>query len=311
MGGLTGARTAGFLSRIPVEAIAADRHHHWRQFGFRADGSSLCLCTWVDNLFSVSRSLHGAIAILEDFDVQLRAKWSMNIKESSRSCMVAAGNGETPSDPSRWPQADTFVVLGHTIETSGSIRPCWSKCRTSMWRAFWANPGSKPARDLSITQKLSLQNRVVLPQISFRCSRWPPQQQIAAEVDHIQQKMTSSLLKLPREPGEEAEAYVRRRGREARKCNMSQGLWSQHWFGRAIRWDDHLARPANQHTWAAKLREYKGKEWLMHRRALFAPSAASRGSSVSITAGRTGTRSVHGKVHMRWHDGIDLARSYL
>ena len=89
-------------------------------------------------------------------------------------------------------------MLGHTIESSGSIRPCWTKCRTSMWRAFWANPASTSARDLSTPQKLALTNRVVLPQLSCRCSRWPPQRQVAFELDHVQQKMTSSLLRLPR-----------------------------------------------------------------------------------------------------------------
>ena len=237
--------------------------------------------------------------------------WHMNIKASSRSCMTSAGNVEVPGDPLRWPLVDNFVVLGHIIESSGSIRPCWSKCRTSMWKSFWANPGSKSARGLSAAYRLSLMNRAVLPQLSFRCSRWPPQRQIAIELDHIQQKMTPTLLRIPRNEGEELDSFVRRRGRAARKCALGQGLWSQHWFGRSVRWDDHLSRPSNFHTWAAKLREYHGKEWLIDRRASFAPSTASRESTASATAGRTGTRSVHGKVHMRWHDGIDFARSLL
>ena len=268
-------------------------------------------CTWVDNLFSVSRSLSGAIGVLEDFEVQLGNHWNMNIKSSSRSCTTSAGNLEIPSNPLRWPLVDFFAVLGHTIESSGSIRPCWTKCRTSMWRAFWANPASTSARDFSTAQKLALTNRVVLPQLSCRCSRWPPQRQVAFELDHVQQKMTSSLLRLPRDDGEEIESFVRRRGRAARKCNEEMGLWSQHWFARAIRWDDHLSRPINHHTWAAKLREYRGKDWLMQRRASFAPSTASRASSVSMTAGGTGTRAVRGYVHTRWHDGIDMARNRL
>ena len=106
-------------------------------------------------------------------------------------------------------------------------------------------------------------------------------------------------------------SYVRRRGRAARQTCKTQGLWSHSWFNRAIRWDDHLARPRNNHTWAAKLREYKGKEWLIGRRVSSAPSVASIGSNASVFAGRTGTRSVRGKVHMRWHDGIDYAKSEL
>ena len=176
--------------------------------------------------------------------------------------------------------------------------------------AFWANPGSKGARHLTYASNLTLMSRAVLPQLSFRCSRWPPQRQVKIELDQLQQKMVASIVRLPQIPGEEAKNYVRRRGRAARKTCAEQGMWSRHWFGRAVRWDEHLARPRNFNSWSAQLRDYRGKEWLMDRRASFAPSVASRGSSVSIYAGRIGTRSVRGKVHVRWHDGIDFAQSF-
>ena len=114
------------------------------------------------------------------------------------------------------------------------------------------------------------------------------------------------MLRLPRHAHEEAEDYVRRRGRAARKVCTDQGLWSQHWYGRAIRWDGHLARPQNCSSWAARLREYKGKQWLIDRRISLAP-ADSLDQHVSMFAGRTGTRSFRGYVHTRWHGGIDYA----
>ena len=203
---------------------------------------------------------------------------------------------------------DTFIVLGHTVQSNGSIRACWTKARTAMWKSYWANPGATAAQNLSVPNKLALMSRVVTPQISFRCSRWPPQRTVAVEVDTLQQKMTASLLRLPRLEGEEADSYVRRRGRAARKQCSHHGLWSQQWFKRVIAWDEHLSRRRNFHTWAAKLRDYRGKTWLMQRRASFAPSTASIDSPASATAGRTGTRSFAGIVHTRWHDGVDFAK---
>jgi hypothetical protein len=309
IGGMTGSRTAGFLGRIPVEAIIEDRLGHWKPYGFQTGSSPLCMCTWVDNLFSASESLSGAIYILEDFEKQLQQHWHMNIKQSSRCCMVSDGNSDTPDDKDRWPLVDTFIVLGHAIQSNGSIRACWSRARSSMWKSFWANPGAAAADGLARDGKLALMSRAVLPQLSFRCSRWPPQRQIGSEVDKIQQKMTASLLRLPREPGEEADSYVKRRGRAARKICSERGLWSNHWFGRSLAWDEHLARPRNFVSWPAKLREYRGRQWLIEQRASFAPSVASRGSTASVFAGRTGTRSFPGKVQARWHDGIDFACS--
>ena len=175
-----------------------------------------------------------------------------------------------------------------------------------MWKAFWANPGSEAAKHISIPRKLQLLTCAVQPQLAFRCSRWPPQQQIAAEVDTLQQKMIASMLRLPRVEGEEPEHYVRRRGRIARGHCQKQGFWSAQWFARAIAWDDHLARAHNANIWSAAMRDFRGKAWLMEQRAAFAPAGSS-----ALQAGRTGTRAIHGKVQMRWHDGVDYAKSRL
>ena len=304
IGGPTGSRTAGVLGRIPVESIMASRHKHWQRWGFKAEGEYFCLCSWVDNLFSASASLSGAICILEDFEDQLQTRWRMKIKPSSRACMRARGSDELPGNPDKWPLCDQFIVLGHSLDDDGSIRSCWSRARASMWKAFWANPGSRAAAKFPISERLNLLARAVAPQLDFRCSRWPPQKQVAAEVDSIQRKMVSTLLRVPRGPQEPVEDYVRRRGRLAARTCKLHGLWSARWFTRAIFWDAHLARDRNAHTWAARLRNYRGSDWLMRRRVEFLPRD---GQSRSAVAGRTDTRGYRGKVHVRWLDGISFA----
>ena len=209
--------------------------------------------------------------------------------------MVAAGNVEVPTEAQRWPMNDTFLVLGHLLQPTGSIRACWSRTKAVMWKAFWTNPDAESAKNVSIPCKLQLLTRAVQPQMSFRCSRWPPQRQIAHEVDTLQQKITASMLRVPRNHHEEPADYIRRRGRLARALCQKQGRWSAHWFTRACAWDKHISRGHNDNAWSAKLRDYRGKEWLMQRRADLAPHA----SSASLSAGRTGTRAIHGKVQVR------------
>ena len=303
VGGLTGSRTAGFLGRIPVESVMAARLPHWKPRGFRAGDSTFCVCTWVDNLFSASTSLDGAVWILEDFENCLNQEWNLQVKPSSRNCMVARGNQKTPADPNKWPLVEVFPVLGHLIQENGSVRACWNNARRSMWRAFWANSASREARNLSFSAKWDLMGRSVTPQLNFRCSRWPPQKQIADELDTLQQKMSTILVRVPRSPGEDAASFVRRRGRIVRKHCKEKGLWSVRWFQRAVAWDNHLARPGSSRCWSARLRNYHGRDWLMQRRLSFTPSTGS------TLAGRTCTRAFPGKVFMRWHDGIELARS--
>ena len=149
------------------------------------------------------------------------------------------------------------------------------------------------------------------PQSDFRCSRWPPQKQVASELDCIQRKMAATMLKVPLREGEPVVDFIRRRGRIAKASCDSHGLWSQRWFDRALRWDEHLARPRNCQGWAARLRSYHDRDWFIFRRSLFAPVTSSRESAASATAGRTGTRACRGKVHMRWHDGVEYARQNL
>ena len=155
MGGLTSSRTAGMLGRIPVETVMDERRWNWRQWGFKADRDVLCAASYVDNLFSASQTVHGAIAILEDFEAQLYDKWELKIKPSSRSCMAAAGCPDTiPLE--KWPRVDSFVLLGHILQSNGSIRACWQSTRRSMWKSFWANPGSKSAHTLKFDARLQL-----------------------------------------------------------------------------------------------------------------------------------------------------------
>ena len=194
------------------------------------------------------------------------------------------------------------------MQHNGSIRACWTFTRAAMWRSFWSNAGGKTAASLPTSSRLSLVKRTVTPQLSYRCSRWPPQKQIADELDRVQQKMISIALRQPRLPHEEVQDYVRRRGRAARRICQKHGPWSNHWFARAAALYKHLSRSRNGTVWSAQLRDYHGKKWLEEQRASF---IVSETSSTSILAGRTGTRAFVGKVHTRWHDGVEYAAARL
>ena len=124
---------------------------------------------------------------------------------------------------------------------------------------------------MALEVKLKLMARVVAPQIDYRCSRWPPQRQIAAEIDRMQRKMTATLLHMRVSAGESVEDFCRRRNRRCTQICNEHGLWSKRWFDRAISWDAHLSRPRNTYCWAAKLRSYHDRDWFIQRQFFFAP----------------------------------------
>ena len=85
-----------------------------------------------------------------------------------------------------------------------------------MWRSFYGNFG-KSMRHAPLKKKLGLLNKAVLPIASYRMSRWPFQTHAANRIDKTQIKMISILLGLRVQPEEDPAAFVRRRGREARR----------------------------------------------------------------------------------------------
>ena len=178
-----------------------------------------------------------------------------------------------------------------------SIRADWDQTPRQMWGAFWANAGSVGARKLTVHHRLRLLSRAVLPILDFRCSRWPPQATVAAELDALQKKMVGTLLRLTLLPGENAKQFVRRRGRAARSLCVASGWWSHKWFQRVLRWDAHIRRGHNASAWSTHLVDFRGEAFLAERRA--------------FNRGRTATRSSSGFPSRRWHDGVFYARDSL
>jgi hypothetical protein len=302
VGGLTGSRVAGMLARIPVESCLADRAAFWRKWGFRISGDGdagivLCCATYIDNCFAVSRTPAGAVAILEDLEESLWSRRNLTMKPSSRSYVEALGGSRGVLDEAKWPRQDTFNVLGHSLQHTGSVRHDWVKTRRQMWGAFWANSGAAGAKKLPVAFRLKLLFRAVVPIFDFRCSRWPPQASIAAEVDTLQRKMTGILLRLSPMPREDVQQFVRRRGRAARSLCAEYGWWSKRWFKRTVAWDAHVKRECRQFSWSGNLVEYRAQRYLAERRAFH--------------NGRTATRTNSGFVCRRWHDGVAFARETL
>ena len=197
----------------------------------------------------------------------------------------------------KWPVQDVFPVLGHRLDNRGSAWPCWEATKRSMWGAFYKTCGSQTCTRLPIKMKMRTLKRCVLPVCEFRCTRWPYHETLAEDVNRVQRKMTAILCKVPRVPGELDEEYFRRRHRHVGHMCRAEGLWAHRWAKRVVEWEKHLKRPRNEHSWAAKLLEWRGKEWLASRRQRFAVG--------------TCTRINPGAPCPRWHESVSIAQAAL
>ena len=133
--------------------------------------------------------------------------------------------------------------------------------------------------------------------MQYRDTRWPPTSLRQMQIDTIQRKMTSSVMRLQPEPSENPIAYLRRRHRTATSIMKEHGSWSAKHCKRVTDWSAHLNRAQNQNSWAAILLKFRDGEWIDQQRR-----DHSKGN-LSLT----NTRAAPGFVAMRWHDGVKLA----
>ena len=296
-GSLTGSRVAGALGRIPVMHVLDQRAPLWEAAGYKTD-TVLTVATFVNNLYAISSNIFNAVDIMEDLERHLASNWGLQIKATSRSVLVAAGRQVPEAHNSeKWPVQNVFTVLGHRLDNRGSAWPCWEATKRSMWGAFYKTCGSQACRRLPMKMKLRTLKRCVLPVCEFRCTRWPFHETLAEDVNRVQRKMTSILVKVPRPAGEPDEEYFRRRHREVGVLCRGEGLWAHRWAKRVTEWEKHLQRPRNGHSWAAKLLKWRGKDWLSLRRLRFGVG--------------TCTRLNPGAPCPRWHDSVSTAQAAL
>lgn len=299
-GTLTGSRVAGIAGRIPIEASICSVSSRLRPLAWPADAEAnrLTIAVYVDNLFAVGRRPSRPCALLKKNCAPLGGCGS-NPAVAKHSRHAARKNGWTGR--SRWPLKPTLKVLGHVASFDGAWRPCWSATKREMWGAFWANARASTGAKVPPAARLSLLNRTVRPRFDYRCSRWPWCPQLAAEVDRVQRRLVALCLRLRPAPGETREAYARRRGRAAQTQVRKDGLWSKRHAGRVLAWAQHLQRPQNASTWAARAATHKDPQWLVDRRA-------EQGS----TSHRTRiARRRPGRVHARWQESLAAARDHL
>jgi hypothetical protein len=243
---------------------------------------------------------------LEDIESHLAVHWGLYFKPSSLSVLVCRGSIDMPINICKWPVHNTMNVLGHLIQNDGGIRDDWLHTEAKMWASFWANAGSKRAKQLRPAQKAMLIYRTVLACVLWKVSRWPWQKTIALELDSIQCRMLVFILPCVRSYTEDIDTFCRRQARQARNVANKCGLWSIVWARRVIAWNAHIRRGEMYAHPVPRLLDHHNSVWLMHQRGHFVSQRSFRNS---VFAGRTGTRLNIGRPQVRWSDGLSVAAS--
>ena len=115
----------------------------------------------------------------------------------------------------------------------------------------------------------------------------------------VQRAVISSVLRLPRETGEEDVVYACRRGREAGRHVSRVGAWDVRAARRIVEWAEHLQR-GHVSSWAVSIFPFQCSKWLQVRRAAQ--------NSISIFAGVLGLRQIAGRPRIWFEEGLSYAK---
>ena len=240
--------------------------------------------------------------LLTDLENELEQQWNLSFKVDSKTVIVCEG-GDSDDIDECWALTDRFSCLGHILQPSGSVRACFYATKRACWNAFFHHLSSKKSRRVPIQHKLKLLQRVILPIVAYRCTRWPYQKTYAKELDALQTKMIAVLTPEVRWPDEELGMYIKRRNQMASRLAGGLGRWSRVWAKRVINWHDHLCRARNAKSLTSRIFLWHGAAWLREQRLLHGTSSIG---------GRTRTRlPVSAFVERRWEESVtDAEEAY-
>ena len=312
---MTGSRLAMTFGRIPVESSFFDVRDSLLPCALNVGSFTLVGGAYVDNLYFFGKDASAAIYNAQTVHNALKATWELDIKPGSQIVLVPAG-GEVSEIPAEWSVPDAVTFLGYIVGCNGGIRRAWQHCRAKLWKSFFRISKAPGWSKLTTLRKCKVLERSIWSLLSFYCGSWPPQRQVALEIDATQRRMYASTLRIRRKDGEAVVTFIRRRNKDAKKVLEETGYWSARWIKKALSWDQHLHRDLAQQrlhveenvlvervsscfSWGPALLAYQDEAFVNLRRVVCRRDAFSDRVEV-----RTGLRSGQRKVHPRWSEAI-------
>ena len=337
-GGLTGSNIALTLARVPIESSIAVLYEKAALRSFDTGIGRLVFASYVDNLYTVAHTAVDAYRNLCMLFEHLEHRWGLRLKAGSLGLLPARGHDLSDLQQSEEvPSCETMEVLGWLISNNGSCGPQWAKVVRTAWGIFARNLRVWDWKRLGSTRRLKLLDRTVGLYVISRLQLWPANDAMVKKLGRLQRHMVARTLGLHKLSTETFKVFFARCSREAvSHIGTSLSDWTKAWVRATLSWDKHVERdwseqkrffedfPQTRSTisfpgsglclrhidniyttsfsWAAALSRFKGTEYFDSLRVV---TTTPRSHS-----SRTGTRSVQGFVHMRYHASVAWCKQY-
>ena len=123
------------IYRLPVESVAKERNHVWKNVGFKLEGDQvLTFANWADNAYSVAHHPDDAAFILEDFASHLKRSWLLDIGGDSKQVLSLPGGPQPSLETLQacWEHVEAMNALGMITDNDGCIESCWNETKRKM-----------------------------------------------------------------------------------------------------------------------------------------------------------------------------------
>ena len=234
----------------------------------------LALMGFADDLVLLATSMTQAQRMLEELCEAL-ARIGLIVNFGKCSWSIAAPEGgesqiglKAPGGAGDIAREDDFNLLGSTISSNGEIEADVGRRVQAAWKAFHAHRTRLLRFGVSVTKRIGLLRRVVMPVLLWSTETWPLHDKAVRRIGAAYNYMVRKMLRIRRRPSETWLDWQKRPLRrtaivvEENGGSAAKALHLRHW-----RYAGHLARQRCCPELRSIL-EWRGLEWQRCNRML-------------------------------------------
>jgi hypothetical protein len=243
-----------------------------RGWGYSVDGTFIPILVFADNFWLISNSPSHLENMLKVWLECLQTKgWKVPLKECVW-CTTAPDElnisiyGDNEQLVRRAAKKEGFKALGAWITFDNKFNVEISYRIQQSWKAVHSHRDLFTNTKASITKRLELLNKVVVPSILWGANSWNPTKKYLQQIRITQNKMIRAMLKLKVQKGEDPGDYVYRVNCKIKSMKEygEQEHWDQTLMKYHFRFMGHIVRMKlyDNTRLALLVANYKDLEWI-------------------------------------------------
>ena len=156
-----------------------------------------------------------------------------------------------------------------------------------------------------IHDRLRQIDRLLVPIVAYRWSRWPYHEKRARQLDKLQRDLIKLCMRRRKCKEQTKDEFHLQVMQEASRRARETGKWSERLARDVLKWHEHCSR-GHSNAWSHKVSEWRGEQWMQARRQYLDRELKEHGTRYT-----TNTRATRVVPRTRWEEGVAKAEEKL